>query len=70
MLDTSALNASILIFDKSLPMGLSSSSANLEDLSCAVQWILQNQFNVIHMSHILDDFMFLANQILAIVNPT
>ena len=47
-------------YDRSLPMGCSISCRLFEDLSSAVQWILMNKFRVIHMSHILDDFIFFA----------
>ena len=46
--------------DKNLPMGSSVSCKSFEELSCAVQWIMKNKFNVESMSHILDDFMFFS----------
>ena len=45
-------------FDKVLPMGLSTSCAQFEQFSSAIQWILQSKLHVKLMSHILDDFMF------------
>ena len=47
-------------FDKCLPMGCSTSCKIFEQFSCALQWILQTRFHVTHMSHILDDFIFLS----------
>lgn len=46
-------------YDKRMPMGASSSCQSFELLSTAVQWILQ-QYGVTHVTHILDDFMFLG----------
>ena len=45
-------------FDKVLPMGLSSSCAQFEQFSSAIQWVLTSKLHVRLMSHILDDFMF------------
>ncbi|MCP3931016.1 MAG: hypothetical protein GY705_18180, partial [Bacteroidetes bacterium] len=45
-------------FGTTLPMGAAISCREFEYLPTAVQWILQNKFNVKDMSHILDDFMF------------
>ena len=47
--------------DKCLPMGSSVSCSEFEELTTAIQWILQNKFGVKNMSHILDDFMFLGS---------
>ena len=47
-------------FDCSLPMGASSSVRIFESFSKALQWILQNKFSVEHVSHIIDDFMFVG----------
>lgn len=47
-------------FDRCLPMGCASSCAIFEDFSIALQWIAQNKFNIKHMVHILDDFLFLG----------
>jgi len=44
--------------DRCLPMGSSVSCSIFEDFSTAIQWILINKLGVLHMSHILDDFMF------------
>ena len=46
-------------FDKRLPMGASSSCAIFETISTSIQWILQ-QFGVLRVTHILDDFMFIG----------
>ena len=45
-------------YDKCLPMGCSISCKVFESLSVALQWILQSKLQVLHMSHILDDFIF------------
>ena len=47
-------------FDCSLPMGASSSVRIFESFSKALQWILQNKFSVEHVSHIIDDFIFVG----------
>lgn len=46
-------------YDKCLAMGLRSSCSVFETLSCALQWIMQTQFNACYVSHILDDFIFI-----------
>ena len=48
-------------YDKCLPMG-SVSCKLFEDFSCALQWVLQKSLNVLAMTHILDDFIFLSPQ--------
>lgn len=45
-------------FDRALPFGASTSCATFEKFSTALQWILQHHFQVPHVSHIIDDFMF------------
>ena len=45
-------------YDKSLPMGLSTSFQIFELFSTSIQWVLQHKFGVRFMSHILDDFIF------------
>lgn len=47
-------------YDKCLPMGCSISCKVFEQFSCALQWILQNIYNVSTMSHILDDYIFIS----------
>lgn len=47
-------------YDKRLPMGASTSCSTFEQVSCALQWILQNLYNVPTVSHIMDDFIFLG----------
>ena len=47
-------------FDRVLPMGASSSVRIYESLSKALQWILQNKLGVSHVSHIIDDFIFIG----------
>ena len=48
-------------YDKRLPMGASTSCATFEELSKALQWILQTRLGVTHVSHILDDFIFISS---------
>lgn len=45
-------------FDKCLPMGCGLSCSIFETFSSSLQWILQSKFQVLAMSHILDDFIF------------
>ena len=47
-------------FDCALPMGASSSVRVYESFSKALQWISQNKFAVAHVSHIIDDFIFVG----------
>ena len=48
-------------FDKTLPFGLSYSCNLFEKLSSALQWILENKFNITFYGHILDDFLFVGH---------
>jgi hypothetical protein len=48
----------LFYFDKCLPMGLSQSCQHFEAFSTSLQWILRYHFDVPHISHILDDFIF------------
>jgi hypothetical protein len=41
-------------------MGASTSCADFENVSNALQWIITVKFGVKHMSHILDDFIFFS----------
>ena len=47
-------------FQTVLPMGASSSVQIFESFSKALQWILQNKFQVRRVSHIVDDFIFVG----------
>ena len=47
-------------YDRCLPMGCSISCKIFEQFSCALQWILQTTYHIMHMSHILDDYIFLS----------
>ena len=47
-------------FDACLPFGSSSSCQLFEKFSSALQWILENKFNVKSTSHLLDDFCFVG----------
>jgi hypothetical protein len=49
-------------YDKCLPFGCSSSCQTFECLSTALQWICSHRYNVQHVSHILDDFIFFSPQ--------
>ncbi len=46
--------------DRCLPFGCSASCKIFEAFSTAIQWILTAKFGVEHMSHIIDDFMFVG----------
>jgi len=41
-------------------MGLASSCQTFERFSCALQWIVQKMLAESHVSHILDDFIFVG----------
>jgi hypothetical protein len=47
-------------YDRCLPMGCSISCRVFESFSNSLQWILQHKLHVEHMSHILDDFIFIG----------
>ena len=47
--------------DKVLPMGSAVSCQTLEHFSRALQWILQSHFNVVKVTHLLDDFIFVVS---------
>ena len=47
-------------FDRTLPMGLSSSCAIFEAVSTALEWISIHHLGAKSVSHILDDFLFIA----------
>lgn len=47
-------------YDRCLPMGASSSCQIFERFSCALQWIMENKYDVAGMSHIIDDFLFVG----------
>ena len=47
-------------FDCALPIGASSSVRVYESFSKALQWILHNKFVVAHVSHIIDDLIFVG----------
>ena len=47
-------------FDRTLPKGAFSSVRVSETFSKAIQWILQNKFGDFHVSHIIDDFIFVG----------
>ena len=47
-------------YDKCLAMGASVSCRIFESFSTALQWSLKNKLNINHVSHILDDFIFIG----------
>lgn len=47
-------------FDRTLPMGLSSSCATFEAVSTALEWISIHHLGAKSVLHILDDFLFIA----------
>ena len=47
-------------FDRTLPMGLSSSCCLFEKLASALEWIALRVLNVTAVIHVLDDFLFVA----------
>ena len=51
-----------IYWDKNLPFGCSVSCQAFEDLSKAIQWILQEKLGVKYVSHILDDYMFFGKK--------
>ena len=50
-------------FDMCLPMGCSTSCQTFESFSQAVQWICVHKANILHISHIIDDFIFFGKTI-------
>ena len=46
-------------YDKTLPMGCSSSCQIFEDLSTAMEWIARSKLQIPNIIHILDDFLIL-----------
>lgn len=47
-------------YDKSMPMGCSSSCHTFESLSTAVEWIARQKLGVSQILHLLDDFLIIA----------
>ena len=47
-------------FDRTLPMGCSSSCAIFEAFSSALEWLSKHLFHASGVVHILDDFLFIA----------
>lgn len=47
-------------YDRTLPMGASSSCQIFEMLSTALQWIMENKYSAGGMAHMLDDFLFIG----------
>ncbi|XP_078333005.1 uncharacterized protein LOC144625574 [Crassostrea virginica] len=52
--------AGLFYYDKTLPFGLSYACQLFEKFSSALQWILENKFQVPHCVHVLDDFLFIG----------
>lgn len=46
-------------YDKTLPMGCSSSCQIFEDLSTAMEWVAKNKLQLPDIIHILDDFLII-----------
>ena len=51
-------------FDMCLPMGCSTSCQTFESLTQAVHWICVHKAKILHISHIIDDFIYFENAIL------
>jgi hypothetical protein len=51
----------LFYYDKCLPMGCSVSCHFFEEFSSAIQWVLCHHFQMVGITHILDDFMFIAD---------
>ena len=49
----------LFYFDRCLPMGCRSSCRIFERFSSALQWIAEQKLEVCHVSHVLDDFLFI-----------
>ena len=47
-------------YDRCMPMGCSSSCLTFEALSTAVEWIARHKYHIIHIIHLLDDFLIMA----------
>ena len=47
-------------YDRAMPMGCASSCRTFEMFSTALQWVSQNRLNIVHLIHILDDFLMAA----------
>ncbi|PJE77719.1 hypothetical protein CI610_03354 [invertebrate metagenome] len=47
-------------YDKVLPMGCSISCRLFEEFSTALHWVLQNKLQTAGVTHVLDDFLFVA----------
>ena len=53
----------LIYFDKRLPMGASISCSTFEELSKAIQWVLENGYATLSdWSHILDDFIAVSRR--------
>ena len=48
-------------YDRAMPMGCASSCRTFEMFSTALQWVSQNRLNIVHLIHILDDFLMAAS---------
>ena len=47
-------------YDRAMHMGCASSCRTFDIFSTALQWVAQTQFNIVHLIHILDDFLMAA----------
>ena len=50
-------------YDKTLPMGCSSSCQIFEDLSTAMEWVAKNKLQIPNIKHILDDFLIIEKSL-------
>ena len=51
---------SLYYYDRSMPMGCSSSCRTFEILSTAVEWIARHRLRIEFILHLLDDFLIIA----------
>ena len=47
-------------YDRCMPMGCSSSCKTFEIFSSAIEWITQKKLHIIHILHLLDDFLIVS----------
>ena len=48
-------------YDTTLPMGCSISCAIFEAFSSAMEWVAKNKLGIPYMTHVLDNFLFIAS---------
>ena len=47
-------------YDRCMPMGCSSSCKTFEIFSSAVEWIAKKKLSIVHILHLLDDFLLIS----------